>query len=177
MATGSINIPSGFEASTSTITAAAPAPSTTAKATTTTNGFVSFIKKLGSMFQHGAAKAIAIEQKALPAEEVIANTVGVLTGTSAAVTAGEKTFESIFGTVVQVEQISTAVGASTGTGTQKLAAAIPQVEQAILANPLFAGATVIDTAKWNSAITAITGAMYDLGNAVAAPSSVAAAKS
>lgn len=177
MANGSIPVPSGFEAaSTSTSTVAAPAPAPATKPATS-NGFVSFIKKLGSMFNHGVQKAIAIEQKALPAEEVIANVVGQLTGTSALVTAGEKTFESIFGTVVQVEQVATAVGATSGTGVQKLAVALPQVEQAILANPLFAGKVVIDTTKWNNAISAIAGAMYDLGNAVAAPSSVAASKS
>lgn len=142
--------------------------------TATPNKFVSFIKKLGVLFASGAVKAIAIVQKDAPAIEGIATTVGALTGQSVQVAAVEGTFNLAFNEIVKVEQIATAVGASNGTGAQKLAAAAPQVEAVILANPLFKNVTITDQAKWTSAINSITGALYDLGNSVtpvAAPTS------
>lgn len=132
-------------------------------------GFVSFIKKLGSMFVHGSAKAIQIIQKDAPALELAALAVGTAAGVGPAVLVGEATFNRIFGEVVEVEQIATAVKASDGTGVEKLAVAVPRVEQVILSDPLFKGKQIVDLDKWNKAVAAIAGAVYDLGNSVQAP--------
>lgn len=129
----------------------------------------SWIKRLGSLFLHGAEKAIEIVEKDAAPIENAALAVGTLAGVGAQVQAAENTFNEAFSEVVQVEQVATAVGASTGTGPQKLAAAVPQIEQIILSNSLFKGKTIIDLDKWNKAIAAFGGAIYDLSNSVAAP--------
>lgn len=155
-----IQIPSGYKP--------ADAASTTVAAPAKTNGFLTFIKKLGSLFNTGVKKAIAIVQADAPAIEQVALTVGTLAGVGPEVQAVEGTFNLIFNEVVKVEQIATALGVSSGNGEQKLLAAIPQVEEVILSNPLFAGKTITDLAKWNAALAAITGAVYDLANSVTA---------
>lgn len=127
------------------------------------NKFKTFLDHLGSMFKTGAEKALAIEAKLLPAEEATAAAV------SAVDPAAGGTFEAILGSVVNVEQVATAVSASTGTGQQKLAAALPQVEQAILSNPLFKGKTIVNLPLWNTAVEAITSASAELLNSVEAP--------
>lgn len=124
-----------------------------------TNKVKTFLDKLGSMFKLGAMKALAIEAKLLPAEETIA---GVVTSFDPALGG---TFEAILGSVVKVEQVATAVNASTGTGQQKLATALPEVEQAILSNPLFKGKTVANLPLWNAAIEQLTSASAQLLNA------------
>ena len=128
-----------------------------------TSKFKTFLDHLGSMFKNGAEKALAVEAKLLPAEEAIAAAVSVVNP------AVGGTFEAILGSVVNVEQVATAVNASTGTGQQKLAAALPQVEQAILSNPLFKGKTVANLPLWNSAVEAIASASAELLNSVEAP--------
>lgn len=132
------------------------------------NKFRTFLDHLGSMFKLGAEKALAIEAKLLPAEETVASVVGmfdpVLGGT----------FEAILGSVVKVEQVATAVGAATGTGQQKLATALPEVEQAILSNPLFKGKQPANLELYNQAIEQITNASAQLLNAFSAPGGSAA---
>ncbi|MGC9291829.1 MAG: hypothetical protein ACP5EP_03790 [Acidobacteriaceae bacterium] len=127
------------------------------------NKFKTFLEHLGSMFKVGAEKALAIESKLLPAEEAAAAVVSTMDP------AAGGTFGAILGSVVNVEQVATALGASTGTGEQKLAAALPQVEQAVLANPLFKGKKIANLALWNKAIGAIASATADLMNSVEAP--------
>lgn len=140
----------------------------------TSHSPLTYIKRLGSLFAHGVKKAIDLVEKDEKPIETIALTVGTIAGVGPQVQAVENTFNAMFSEVVNVEQIATAVGASTGTGQQKLAAAIPQVEQIILSDPLFKGKTITDLNKWNAAVLAITGALYDLGNAVSVPEPAAA---
>ncbi len=127
------------------------------------NKFKTFLDHLGSMFKIGAEKALAIEAKLLPAEETVASVVGMFDPALGG------TFEAILGSVVKVEQVATAVNASTGTGQQKLATALPEVEQAILSNPLFKGKTVANLPLWNAAIEQLTSASAQLLNAFGAP--------
>lgn len=126
----------------------------------TSNGFVSFLKRLGGMFKTGATEALRIEAKLIPAEEAVG---AALTIVNPAVGG---TFEAILASVVKVEQIATAVGASHGTGEQKLVAALPDVEAAVLSNPLFKGKTIANLGLWNSALEKITGAVADLTSSV-----------
>ena len=133
------------------------------------NHFKTFLDHLGSMFKKGAEKALAIEAKLLPAEEAVASVV------SSVDPAMGGTFEAILGSVVKVEQVATAVNASTGTGQQKLAAALPEVEQAILSNPLFKGKTIANLPLWNAAVEAIGSASAQLLNSVEAPATTTTA--
>lgn len=130
----------------------------------TSNGFVSFLKHLGGMFKTGATEALRIEAKLIPAEEAVGAALVV------ANPAIGGTFEAILASIVKVEQVATAVGASNGTGEQKLVAALPDVEAAVLSNPLFKGKTIANLALWNTALEKITGAVADLTNAVQVPS-------
>ena len=139
------------------------------------SGFIPWLKHLGSMFKVGAEKAIAIETKLLPGEEAAIQAVG-LAATAAgqpAIAAGAGivgvSLQRLFGVAVQVEQISEAVGASAGTGAQKLAAALPQMEQTILSDPIFRGKTISNLDLWNQSIEAITSAIVGLGNSVSVP--------
>lgn len=125
--------------------------------------FKTFLDHLGSMFRIGAATAIAIEAKLIPAEQTVVEVVSMFSPALGG------TFEAILGSVVKVEQVATAVGASTGTGIQKLTTAVPEVEQAILGNPLFKGKQPKDLALYNKALVAITSAAADLLNAFEAP--------
>lgn len=111
------------------------------------------------MFVTGASKALALEQKVAPTATVIE---GVVEAVDPALVVPIDTFNAVVTTVVSVEQIATAVGAGTGTGAQKLTAAIPQVEAAILANPLFAGKTAADLTLFNTAVSGLTSAVADL---------------
>lgn len=111
------------------------------------------------MFVTGASKALALEQKVAPTAQVVESVAETV---DPALVAPIDTFNAVVTTVVTVEQISTAVGAGTGTGAQKLTAAIPQVEAAILANPLFAGKTPADLTLFNTAISGLTSAVADL---------------
>ena len=121
-----------------------------------TPAVVSILDRIGSFFKLGAEKAIALETKLLPVEEAAATAVTVV----------DPALGGIFGDIVtevsRVEQVAVAVGASTGTGAQKLAAAIPGVEQAILADPFFAGRKIPDLTKYNNAIAGLTGSVADL---------------
>ncbi|HUZ04286.1 MAG TPA: hypothetical protein VMU62_02925 [Acidobacteriaceae bacterium] len=128
------------------------------------NKFKTFLDHLGSMFKSGAEKALAVEAKLLPAEEATAAAISAINP------AAGGTFEAILSSVVNVEQVATAVNASTGTGQQKLAAALPQVEQAILSNPLFKGKTVANLPLWNTAVEAIASASAELLNSFTSPS-------
>ncbi len=127
------------------------------------NKVKSFLDHLGSMFKLGAMKALAIEAKLLPAEETLAGVVATFDPALGG------TFEAILGSVVKVEQVATAVNASSGTGQQKLATALPEVEQAILSNPLFKGKTVANLPLYNTAIEQLTSASAQLLNAFDAP--------
>jgi hypothetical protein len=128
-----------------------------------------FLQKLGSFFTTGAAKALQIEAALAPAAGAVESVVAA-SNPGAAV--GINTFNAILGSVVGVEQVATAVGASSGTGAQKLVAAVPGVEQAILSNPLFAGKTPANLALYNSALTAITSSVADLLNSFGAGTTV-----
>lgn len=172
MSTTAPIIPAGFQPVSTAPATAIIAPTTTVSVPTKSNGFVSFFKKLGTLFVHGAEAAITIVKKDAPAIENVVSIVGTLTGNGAAVNAGIDTFNSIFNTVVGVEQVATAVGASSGTGVQKLTAALPGVEQAILANPIFAGLKIADLTKYNAAIVGIASSMVDLANSFETPSTV-----
>ena len=127
------------------------------------NKFVTFLEHLGHLFKVGAEKALAFEAKLLPLESAVAGTVSVIDPALGG------TFEGILSSVVKVEQVATAVNATHGTGQQKLATALPEVEQAILSNPIFKGKTIANLSLWNTAIEQITSASAQLLNAVAAP--------
>lgn len=138
-----------------------------------TNSVVTFIKQLGGLFKHGVPKAIALIQKDEPQIKTIVNTAAAFTPYYNNVIQVENTFDAIFGSVVQVEQVATAVGAANGNGEAKLAAAAPQVEQILFANPIFKNKVVVDQPKWDAAVKLISGAVYDLANSVAAPATPA----
>jgi hypothetical protein len=123
----------------------------------------SWLKRLGHLFKIGVTQALAVEEKLLPAEEAAALVVTAINPVAGG------TFEAILASIVKVEQVATAVGASSGTGQQKLEAAIPGVEDAILSNPLFKGKTIANLALWNNAIEKIAGSIADLTNAVEDP--------
>lgn len=133
------------------------------------NGFVSFFRAVGKLFTKGVPAALKIVQKDAPALEGVALTVGTLAGVGPEVAAGEETFNAIFKSVLGVEQVAQAVGAGDGTGTQKLAAAVPQIEQIILQNPMFKGLQVADVDKYTKAVAQLTSAVVDIGNSFAAP--------
>jgi hypothetical protein len=130
---------------------------------TMANKFVTFLEHLGHLFKVGAEKALAVEAKLLPLESAVAGAVSVVDPALGG------TFEGILGSVVKVEQVATAVNAAHGTGQQKLATALPEVEQAILSNPIFKGKTIANLSLWNMAVEQITSASAQLLNAVAAP--------
>lgn len=122
--------------------------------------FLSILESIGAKFKLGAKAAVQAEIKALPAEEEIAKAVAVVDAP-----VGDTLLE-ILQVVGGVEQVATAVGATTGTGEQKLAAALPQVEDVLLASPLLKGKTIPDLAKFNSAVEDFTSAFVDLVNSV-----------
>lgn len=126
-----------------------------------TNKFISILEKIGHSFKLGAEKAIAVEAQLLPLESAIAGGIG-LVNPGAGVT-----LQGLVAVVGRVEQIATAVNATTGTGAQKLEAAIPGVEQAILSDPLFKGKTPANLDLYNKAVIAITSALADLTNSFA----------
>lgn len=129
------------------------------------NKFKTFLDHLGSLFKIGAKDALAVEAKLLPAEGAVAAVVAAENPAAGA------TLEGLIGVVTQVEQVATAVGASTGTGQQKLAAALPGIEDAILSDPLFKGKTIANQTLFNNAIVAVTGSLADILNSFEAPSS------
>ena len=128
------------------------------------NKFVTFLEDLGHLFKVGAEKALAVEAKLLPMETAVAGAVSIVDPALGG------TFEAILGSVVKVEQVATAVNATHGTGQQKLSTALPEVEQAILSNPIFKGKTIANLPLWNTAIEQVTSASAQLLNSVAATS-------
>jgi hypothetical protein len=135
------------------------------------NKLVTMLESWGAKFASGTKAVIAEEQKLRPLEKVVD---AVITTVDPALGA---TLSGLLSVVGNVEQVATAVGASTGAGSQKLAVAIPGVEQAILADPLFKGKTISNLTLWNSAVEAITSALANLANSVqsSVPSTVVAA--
>ena len=124
------------------------------------NGVKTLLDKLGSMVKVGAMRALGIEAKLLPAEYAVAGIVSEFDPPLGG------TFEAILGGVVKVEQVATALNVSKGTGKQKLAAALPAVEDAILSNPLFKGKTISNLPLWNTAVEQIASAAAQLLNSV-----------
>lgn len=116
----------------------------------------SLLDKIGGWFKFGAKKALLVEAKLLPAEQLVAGIV--------------QTFNPVVGTTLldllsvvgNVEQVAVAVGAASGTGLQKLQVAAPGIEQAILSDPIFKGKTITNLDLWNKALYAITGSLADL---------------
>lgn len=131
-------------------------------------GFKSFLDHLGSMFAIGNKKALQVEMALAPAEQSLAAIASLIPGAAPIVA----TVQAILGEIVKVQQITTAVGASTGTGAQKLAAALPSVEQVIMSDPLLAGKKIANLDLYNKALTSITGSFADLLNSLAAPASI-----
>lgn len=127
-----------------------------------TNKFVSLLEKIGHAFKIGAEKAIAVEANLLPLESAIAGGISLVNPVVGV------TLQGLIAVVGRVEQVATAVSASNGTGTQKLVAAIPGIEQAILSDPLFHGRVPANLDLYNKAIGAIAGALADLTNSFAA---------
>lgn len=136
------------------------------------NGFKSFLDKLGSLFLVGTKKALQIETALAPAEQAVVNVIGAIVP---AYQPALVTLQAILGEIVKVQQIAVAVGAGAGTGPQKLAAAIPSVEQVIMSDPLLAGKTIANLPLYNQAIASITSSFADLLNAVADPAATPAA--
>jgi hypothetical protein len=129
--------------------------------------FTSILKSIGHAFHVGATKAVELEAKALPIEQKIDAAISLYSPSlGAAIGVGIVTVQGLVAVIGNVEQIATAVGATDGTGPQKLLAAVPLVESAILADPLFKGKTIADFPKWNDAITKLTSALADLTNSV-----------
>jgi hypothetical protein len=129
------------------------------------NKFKSFLDHLGSMFLLGNKKALQIETQLAPAEQSLAGLAMLVPGAAPYVA----TVQGIIGEVVKVQQIADAVGAGTGTGSQKLAAALPNVENVIMSDPLLAGRKIANLDLYNKAFTAITGSFADLLNSLEAP--------
>lgn len=127
-----------------------------------TNSFITLLDKIGSAFKLGITKALAIEVKALPLENAIAGGIALVDPPLGATLLG------LFGVIGKVEQVTVAVGVSKGTGQQKLATALPEIEQIILNEPIFAGKTPANLPLWNTAVESITGALADLLNSYAA---------
>lgn len=123
------------------------------------NRFISILDNIGHLFKTGIVKALAVEQKLIPLETAVAQQITVF---DPPVGAG---IMAIITAIGKVEQVATAVGASAGTGTQKLQAALPDVEQVILGLPIFQGKHIPDVTRYNSAIIGITSAFADLLNA------------
>src|SRR5487761_1233008 len=123
---------------------------------TMTNKFVSFLDRIGKDFKLGAEKALALETKLLPAEEAIASGVTLVDP------AVGVTLKDLLMPIVGIQQAASALNASTGTGAQKLAVALPQFERALLSDPLFKGKTVANLPLYNSTLTTLTGAFADL---------------
>lgn len=122
--------------------------------------FISILESIGHKFALGVKKALDLEARALPAEKQIA---GVITMFNPGVGA---TISGLLAVVGNVEQVAAAVGASTGSGVQKLTVALPGIEAAILADPLFAGKNIPDMTVWNANIVKFTSALVDLANSV-----------
>lgn len=124
-----------------------------------------FLDHLGSMFRIGNKKALQIETELGPAEQSLAGLAMLVPGAAPYVA----TVQGIIGEVVKVQQIADAVGAGTGTGAQKLAAALPNVESVIMSDPLLKGRTIANLDLYNKAFTSITGSFADLLNSLAPP--------
>lgn len=122
--------------------------------------FISILESIGTKFALGVKKALDLEAKALPIEQKIATTITVFNPAFGA------TLSGLLSVVGNIEQVATAVGASTGTGPQKLVAALPGIESAILADPLFAGKHIPDLTAWNANLAKFTSALVDLANCV-----------
>lgn len=125
--------------------------------------FLSILKAIGKNFTVGIHKAIAFEVKALPLEKEIATAITFIPGAGAIGT----TLLDLVTVVGRVEQITEAVGATNGSGPQKLAVALPDIEQAILSDPLFKGRQVSNLDKYNKALVAFTGAIADIADSFA----------
>lgn len=106
--------------------------------------FTSVLKSIGSKFKLGVQKAIAIEAKLLPFEKAAATSFATIDPKDGVLV------EDLVGILGNVEGVAQSVGASDGKGPQKLAAAVPQIEQAILQSPLFAGKQIPDLGSTTS---------------------------
>jgi hypothetical protein len=127
------------------------------------NKFVSFLDKLGADFKLGVTKALALEKAAIPAEQAVISAISIVSP------AIGTTLSDILQPIIQTEQVATAVGANSGTGAQKLSAALPALEAAISADPIFKGKTIANLPQWNAAIEAITSSFADLLDSVQSP--------
>ena len=99
----------------------------------------------------------------------LAPLVGPAFGEKAGAAAGSVGSEvsNIVNVIATIEGAFTAVnGPTTQTGPQKLKAASPFVAKIIMSTDALAGAKVKDEAKFNTAVTAITGAFADLLNSL-----------
>lgn len=147
---------------------ASPAPAAPVKV----DKFKSFLDKLGADFEIGTKKALQIETALAPGEQAV---MGVLSIAVPQYAPAIATFQGIAGEVIRVQQIATAVGAGSGTGPQKLIAAIPGVEGVIMSDPLLQGKTIANLPLYNSAIAALTSSIADLLSALADPAAPAPA--
>jgi hypothetical protein len=129
----------------------------------------SWLTNLGTNFKTFIGKLLSIQTKLQPIEQEAASLISVADPAVGGI------FEGALAIAGQVEQVATAVNASTGTGAQKFAAALPQVEQAFLSSPLFAGKTITNETLWQTAINGLLQSVVDASNAVAAPTTATAA--
>lgn len=125
------------------------------------NRFISILQNAGHLFTVGWQKALAFESQ--PKVKAVEN--AALAAVSLVDPALGVTLTSLFGIFVRVEQVSTAVGASSGTGPQKLQAALPDFEAAILSLPMFAGKRIPDLTQFNRALIQSASGLVDLMNA------------
>jgi hypothetical protein len=130
------------------------------------NKTLSFLKTA----EQDLAKVIAGAARLMPFAETAAETVAVASGHADVVS----TIEKIGSIVTGAGAIVTTVSGAAGTGAQKLAIAVPQVDQLIKSSGFLGAQAIADEQKWSGAIQTLTGAIADLYDSLA-PAPAAAA--
>lgn len=127
---------------------------------------MSFLKKLGAV----VLKIVGIETGLLPLiQSGIQVAVPGNTSAGAVVAKVDSEFQKVVSVITTAEQMFTAAsGPDAKTGADKLKAATPFVAGLIQQSEIMVGKKVKDSAKFETAVTAITSAFADLLNSVEA---------
>src|ERR1700683_1771928 len=131
------------------------------------NKFVTFLEDIGADFKNGLAKLMPIVAKGVRIAEAATPEITALDPAVGAI------FQTVVATVSTVEQKFAAMGAQTGTGTQKLAQAATTL-QPLVTQALAAGWKPSDATTVTNYINAVVGFLNAIPASTAAPAPAAA---
>jgi hypothetical protein len=151
----------------------ATSPVTPAPKETVAQDIGNFFKKLLVDVDKGFAFVDKIAVAAQPVVQAVDAAIAPIDGPlAAAIAAGDGLINGVISVTGSVLNTITAVGATNATPAQKMAAALPAIEQEILSDPTLAGAvkavggTPTNIAQFNTNLTAAAQALYLLTTAI-----------